>query len=399
MTSSTGSRPTSGRDDARESSLRRALQPARWNSPVKQRGATAFRGTGNQMSNERLEKERRSCYESGPAPPLLSHCGARRRQRVGRRAVVGRPSALPRATEDRPDEVAGEQVHFLYVIPTNAPDEQLDVNGELTTSIARMQAWLARQTRGPKLRLDTYQGQPDITFVRTSLEPIFDEDHTIRQYVERLGSRTRGSSISCTSARTGTRAVSGTWASRRRSSGSHARLSSQAAAHSVCSTRPQCTRPCTLSVPWMKVFRTGSPADTLQIAATSWITARYGSTGTDKLRSRSTRPHDYFGHGKSVHTDVADSRYLDSHPISGTPKMRVGSVTRIKAPRGRLNLGARVSNPGTGRVTVRCSADRASVPESGGRPVLRTQRAVQFRRRSAWARRREDHGPLREAGR
>ena len=70
-----------------------------------------------------------------------------------------------------------------------------------------MQAWLARQTRGPKLRLDTYQGQPDITFVRTSLEPIFDEDHTIRQYVERLGSRTRASSISCTSARTGTRAV------------------------------------------------------------------------------------------------------------------------------------------------------------------------------------------------
>ena len=106
----------------------------------------------------------------------------------------------------------------------------------------------------------------------------------------------------------------------------------------------------------------------------------------------------YHGHGKSVHTDVVDSRYLDSHPISGTPKMRVGSVTRIKAPRGRLNLGARVSNPGSGRVTVRCSAKQRS-REGGGRPVLRTQRAVQFRRRSAWARRREDHGPLREAGR
>ena len=37
-------------------------------------------------------------------------------------SVVGLSSAastaLPRATEDRPDEVAGEQVHFLYVIPT-----------------------------------------------------------------------------------------------------------------------------------------------------------------------------------------------------------------------------------------------------------------------------------------
>ncbi len=97
------------------------------------------------------------------------------------------PSGLPRATADRPDEVVGDQVHLMYVIPTDAPDEQLDVNGELTASIARMQAWLAGQTGGPKLRLDTYQGQPDITFVRTSLPPAIDENQTARQYVERLG--------------------------------------------------------------------------------------------------------------------------------------------------------------------------------------------------------------------
>ena len=108
-------------------------------------------------------------------------------------SVVGLSSAastaLPRATEDRPDEVAGEQVHFLYVIPTDAPDEQLDINGELTASIARMQAWLAGQTGGPKLRLDTYQGQPDITFVRTSLSPPspFSEGRVVRQFVEQLG--------------------------------------------------------------------------------------------------------------------------------------------------------------------------------------------------------------------
>ena len=98
-------------------------------------------------------------------------------------AVAGLSSAastaLPRATEDRPDEVAGEQVHFLYVIPTDAPDEQLDVNGELNASIARMQAWLAGQTGGPKLRLDTYQGQPDITFVRTSVA--YGPDQGIRR--------------------------------------------------------------------------------------------------------------------------------------------------------------------------------------------------------------------------
>jgi hypothetical protein len=108
-------------------------------------------------------------------------------------AVVGlsraAPSALPRATADRPDEVVGEQVHFLYVLPTDAPDEELDVNGLLTASIARTQAWLAQQSGGPKLRTDTFQGQPDITFVRTSLSPpdAFSEGLVVRRFVEQLG--------------------------------------------------------------------------------------------------------------------------------------------------------------------------------------------------------------------
>ena len=46
-----------------------------------------------------------------------------------------------------------------------------------------MQAWLAGQTGGPKLRLDTFQGQPDITFVRTSLAP----NEGPREYVDQLG--------------------------------------------------------------------------------------------------------------------------------------------------------------------------------------------------------------------
>ena len=68
---------------------------------------------------------------------------------------------------------------------------------------------------------------------------------------------------------------------------------------------------------------------------------------------------DYYGHSRRSDTDVADSHYLDSNPISSPPKMRVGSVVaqkRERVYRGRLTVGAPVSNPGTGRVTVQCSA-------------------------------------------
>lgn len=267
------------------------------------------------------------------------------------------PSALPRATEDRPDEVAGEQVHFLYVIPTDAPDEHLDVNGELTTSIARMQAWLARQTRGPKLRLDTYQGQPDITFVRTSLEPIFDEDHTIRQYVERLGFANPSKLYlmyfstygdTCGLGNVGLKA-SVVWlscTSQFRSGGTFSVLDA-AAMHEILHALGAVDE----GVPhWFPGGHVADRGDIMDYRALPVDGNGQVAVALDPGRD------DYFGHGKSFHTDVADSRYLDSNPISGTPKMRVGSVTRIKAPRGRLTLGARVSNPGPGRVTVRCSA-------------------------------------------
>ena len=167
-------------------------------------------------------------------------------------------TALPRATEDRPDEVAGEQVHLVYAIPTDAPDEQLDVNGELNASIARMQAWLAGQTGGPKLRLDTYQGQPDITFVRTSLEPDLDENLNVRQYVERLGFTnpkklylmyfgTYEDAFACGK---GNIIAAIVFLSARRSSRAVPRLAS--------STLSRCTRSCTPSERCRTAHRTGS---------------------------------------------------------------------------------------------------------------------------------------------
>jgi hypothetical protein len=65
---------------------------------------------------------------------------------------------------------------------------------------------------------------------------------------------------------------------------------------------------------------------------------------------------DYYGHNRQF-TDIADSRFLDSNPVSGTPTMRVGSVAALKkGRRGRLTVRARVSNVPTGRVTVQCTA-------------------------------------------
>ena len=71
-----------------------------------------------------------------------------------------------RSTVDRPDDLAGPQVHFLYALPANGADRQLDTSGALEQSIARIQRWFVSQTGDQRLRVDTYQGAPDITFVR-----------------------------------------------------------------------------------------------------------------------------------------------------------------------------------------------------------------------------------------
>jgi hypothetical protein len=75
-------------------------------------------------------------------------------------------AARVRAVTDMPDEISGPQVHFLYVVPSDGTDSQFDTNGGMEQSIARIQQWLATQTGDQGLRVDSYQGVPDITFVR-----------------------------------------------------------------------------------------------------------------------------------------------------------------------------------------------------------------------------------------
>lgn len=79
---------------------------------------------------------------SGPVPP------------VGTRAVV-----------DRPDESPGHRIHLVYAVCSRGCTERgFDTTGVLAASFERVQDWLAAQTGGRRLRVDTFQGRPDITF-------------------------------------------------------------------------------------------------------------------------------------------------------------------------------------------------------------------------------------------
>jgi hypothetical protein len=75
-------------------------------------------------------------------------------------------AALPRSTVDRLDEVRGPQIHVVYAVPADGEDRRLDETGALEGSVGSFQTWLAAETGGANLRLDTYQGALDISFFR-----------------------------------------------------------------------------------------------------------------------------------------------------------------------------------------------------------------------------------------
>ena len=81
-------------------------------------------------------------------------------------ASAGAASTRDRAVTDMPDDISGPQVHFLYVVPSDGADGQLDTNGVMEQSIARIENWVVTQTGNQALKVDTYKGVPDITFFR-----------------------------------------------------------------------------------------------------------------------------------------------------------------------------------------------------------------------------------------
>jgi Divergent InlB B-repeat domain len=85
---------------------------------------------------------------------------------VGAGLFASPASAGVRSTQDLPDDTSGPQIHFLYVVPSDSAERQLDTNGLMGQSIARIEHWFEGQTGDQALRVDTYNSVPDITFVR-----------------------------------------------------------------------------------------------------------------------------------------------------------------------------------------------------------------------------------------
>ncbi|NUR76129.1 MAG: hypothetical protein HOQ28_07600 [Thermoleophilia bacterium] len=74
-----------------------------------------------------------------------------------------------------PDDFQGPQVHFMYIVPADGTDNQLDTNATVEQSITRVQNWMLGQTGNQGLRIDTFHGAPDITFFRL---PVTDSQVT-----------------------------------------------------------------------------------------------------------------------------------------------------------------------------------------------------------------------------
>ena len=72
---------------------------------------------------------------------------------------------IPRSTRDRPDDISGPQIHFIYAIPSDIEDRNRDRFGEVERSVLGIQNWLPEET-GQRLRVDTYQGRPDVSFLQ-----------------------------------------------------------------------------------------------------------------------------------------------------------------------------------------------------------------------------------------
>ena len=100
------------------------------------------------------------------APLAATACGG------GGGGGGGLPKPLARATHDRRDDRSGPKIHFVYAVPGGRPelDRRRDVDRTLTNSIILLDLWFRSQKRSPRLRIDTYRGRPDITFVRLPRE-------------------------------------------------------------------------------------------------------------------------------------------------------------------------------------------------------------------------------------
>ena len=79
--------------------------------------------------------------------------------------VVKPPIVVERSLTDRPDDVAGPQIHAVYAVASDGEDVNLDRLGRIGWSLRATVDWLTEKL-GRRLRVDTYGGEVDVTFLR-----------------------------------------------------------------------------------------------------------------------------------------------------------------------------------------------------------------------------------------
>jgi hypothetical protein len=96
------------------------------------------------------------------------------------------PPCSARTSRDRPDELTGHQVHFMYALPADAEDEAWDEDGTIARSAALVNAWLAAHAGGRRFRVDTCGGVAEVTLVRLSGPDIdyFRAGDAMRDFIE-----------------------------------------------------------------------------------------------------------------------------------------------------------------------------------------------------------------------
>jgi hypothetical protein len=93
------------------------------------------------------------------------------------------------ATTDRPDAVAGRQVHVIYALPSDGVDRWADVGPGITTDLAAVVVWWQHQdyTRAPRFDLAAFScfpsvGALDISQVRLPQDSAYFYDDATRFY-------------------------------------------------------------------------------------------------------------------------------------------------------------------------------------------------------------------------
>ena len=93
--------------------------------------------------------------------------------------VMDSPFVMERSTTDRPDDVAGPQIHAVYAVASDGEDVNLDRQGRIGWSLRATVDWLTDKL-GRRLRVDTYGGEVDVTFLRLRETEAEMEDRNVR---------------------------------------------------------------------------------------------------------------------------------------------------------------------------------------------------------------------------